>query len=163
MAILPIVTWPDARLRRRCDSVAAVEDVRDLAADMLGTMYAAAGRGLAAPQVGAMLRMFVMDMTWKEGVKDPLVFINPDLLWMSDERATGAEGCLSIPHITVDVARATEVRMRWTGLDGAVQEQLFTGVAAICAQHEFDHLDGIVTLNRITAEARAVAESQYFL
>ena len=87
MAVLPILTYPDRRLTQRCVEIAAVtQDIHDLAADMLETMYAAKGRGLAGPQVGAMLRIFVMDVGWKDGEPTPLVMINPDLLWMADSR-----------------------------------------------------------------------------
>ncbi|WP_149140125.1 peptide deformylase [Gemmobacter caeruleus] len=162
MAVLPIVLWPDARLSMRCAEVAEItEEIGRLAADMLDTMYAAPGRGLAAPQVGALQRVFVMDVTWKDGPRSPLVCINPDILWMSDERATGPEGCLSIPGITAEVSRARAIRLRWTGLDGVTREEDMTGFAAICAQHEFDHLDGIVTLRRLLPEARARAEAEY--
>ncbi len=162
MALLPILLWPDARLSTRCAEVAEVtEAVRALAADMLETMYAAPGRGLAAPQVGAMLRLFVMDTGWKEGARQPRVCVNPDILWMSDARATGPEGCLSLPGLSAEISRARAIRLRWTGLDGAEREEELHGFDAICAQHEFDHLDGIVTLQRLSPEARARAEAEY--
>ncbi|MDQ1847120.1 peptide deformylase [Gemmobacter fulvus] len=164
MAILPILTWPDRRLSRRCAEVAEITpEVAQLAADMLETMYAAPGRGLAGPQVGAMLRLFVMDTDWKDGPRAPKVVINPDILWMDDTRIEGPEGCLSLPGITPQISRATAIRLRYTGLDGAEREELLYGFAAICAQHEFDHLDGIMTLNRLAPEARAIAEKQYYL
>jgi peptide deformylase len=128
---------------------------------MLETMYAAPGRGLAAPQVGVLQRLFVMDPGWKEGVKSPIVCINPEILWLSDRQKLGPEGCLSIPDVPTNVMRATEIRLRWTDLSGAVQEQHLTGFAAICAQHEYDHLDGIVTFDRLPADARQVAEAIY--
>ena len=156
MAVLPILRWPDPRLTTVCAAVTG--DVRALAADMLDTMYAAPGRGLAAPQVGTLLRLFVMDITWKEGVRAPQVFVNPEILWLSDPRATGPEGCLSLPGATTYISRATEARLRWTDLDGRTQEETLTGFAAICAQHEHDHLDGILTLDRLSPEDRAIAE-----
>lgn len=162
MAILPILRWPDPRLATACAPVAGLtDDVRQLAADMLETMYAAPGRGLAGPQVGALVRLFVMDVGWKEGTPTPVTMVNPEILWMSDTRVTGPEGCLSIPGITTEITRAAEVRMRWTTLDGQPAEGLLTGFAAICAQHEYDHLDGVVTLDRLSAEARAAAEAAY--
>ncbi len=164
MAILPILHYPDRRLSQRCAEVGAVtDDIRTLAQDLLDTMYDAKGRGLAAPQVGVMSRIFVMDAGWKDGTPAPQVMINPDFLWMADSRAEGAEGCLSLPGITTIVNRATVVRLRWLDLQGAVQEDHLTGFSAICAQHEFDHLDGVLTLHRIPAQARAIAEAQYFL
>ncbi len=160
MSILPILRWPDPRLTTRCEPVGGA-DVAQLAADMLETMYAAPGRGLAGPQVGAMLRLFVMDTGWKEGVPTPLVCIDPEILWMSDERATGTEGCLSIPGITTEVSRAKSIRLRWRDLTGAVQERDMTGFDAICAQHEYDHLDGLVTFDRLSPEERARAIAAY--
>ena len=156
MALRPILQWPDARLQTVCAPV--VGDVRALAADMLDTMYNAPGRGLAAPQLGALLRLFVMDATWKDGVYAPQVFINPQIKWLSDSHASGPEGCLSLPGLTADVTRATSLRMTWTDLDGTPQDQTLTGFAAICAQHEYDHLDGILTLDHMDPAARAAAE-----
>ena len=163
MAVLPILKWPDARLTQRCAEVAQIEDIRDLARDMLDTMYDAAGRGLAAPQVGVFQRLFVMDTGWKAGQSCPVVMINPDILWMSDTRLSGPEGCLSIPGIAPEVKRAERVRVRWTDLEGQVAEAELDGFAAVCVQHEFDHLDGIVTLMRLSPQARAAAEAAYIL
>ena len=157
MAVLPILRWPDPRLEERCAEVSG--DVGTLAADMLDTMYVAPGRGLAAPQVGHLLRLFVMDVTWKEGARSPVVCINPAITWRSSGRATGAEGCLSIPGVTTHVTRAKEIRLRFTDLTGAEREEHLTGFAAICAQHEYDHLDGILTLDRISPAERAAAEA----
>lgn len=159
MAILPILRWPDPRLATPCTPVA--EDVAQLAADMLETMYAAPGRGLAAPQVGVLKRLFVMDVAWKEGPPAPSVVINPQILWRSDDTATGAEGCLSIPGIMTDISRATQIRMTWTDLHGQLQDEILTGFAAICAQHEYDHLDGLVTFDRLPPDQRAAAQAAY--
>ena len=156
MALLPILRWPDERLETRCAPVTG--DVSALAADMLETMYAAPGRGLAAPQVGALLRLFVMDTTWKEGTRVPLVLVNPQILWRASQQVRGPEGCLSLPGVTTQVQRAKEIRLRWSDLDGAAHEETLTGFAAICAQHEYDHLDGILTLDRISPAERASAE-----
>ena len=162
MAALPIVLWPDARLSTRCEAVDPNDpSVAQLAQDMLDTMYAAPGRGLAAPQVGVLKRIFVMDIGWKEGPKAPVVCLNPAILWRSESLSTGPEGCLSIPDVITDVARATEIRLVWTELSGKAREEHLTGFAAICAQHEFDHLDGIVTFDRLAPEARQVAEAVY--
>ena len=157
MAVLPIIRWPDVRLMTICSEISS--DVSALAADMLDTMYAAPGRGLAAPQVGVLLRLFVMDCTWKEGTYAPCVLINPEVLWASPEMAPGPEGCLSLPGATCQISRATSVRMRWIDLDGGVCEETFTGFAAICSQHEFDHLNGVLTLDHLDPTARALAES----
>lgn len=162
MSILPILTWPDPRLAQVCAPVGTVTDeIRQLAGDMLETMYAAPGRGLAGPQVGVLQRIFVMDVTWKEGAPDPLVVLDPEIVPLTDDRLAGPEGCLSIPGITAQVRRAPHVRMRWTDLAGTRQEREFTGFGAVCAQHEADHLDGIVTLDRVAPDARAALEAEY--
>ncbi|WP_299652388.1 peptide deformylase [uncultured Tateyamaria sp.] len=150
MSLRNILKWPHPCLEAVCAPVEAVTpEVRTLAADMLETMYAAPGRGLAAPQIGEMLRLFVMDATWKEGEPSPVICINPDILDRSDDVEIAGEGCLSIPGVTAQVERPASVRMVWTDLDGVVQEQWLTGFAARCAQHELDHLDGILTLDRV--------------
>lgn len=155
MAVLPILLWPDARLSQPCPDVTTFDEgLRRLSRDMLETMYAASGRGLAGPQVGAMQRLFVMDVTWKAGTADPLVLVNPAIVHLSEARAIGTEGCLSIPGLSVPVSRATSLRLRWTTLDGVPAEAAMEGFAAICAQHECDHLDGLVTLDRIAASMR---------
>lgn len=162
MAVLPILRWPDPRLQARCAAVPEITaDIGTLAADMLDTMYAAPGRGLAGPQVGALLRIFVMDTTWKEGPRSPRVCINPEILWRSDTLVAGPEGCLSIPGITTQITRAAAIRLRWTGLDDVTRDEDLTGFDAICAQHEYDHLDGIVTFDRLPPDARAQAEAEY--
>lgn len=158
--ILPILRWPDVRLSTPCETARPGPELQSLAADMLETMYAAPGRGLAAPQVGRLLRMFVMDPGWKEGRPEPLVVVNPQIVWASDARVSGPEGCLSIPGPVTLVTRAAEVRLRWTDAQGAPQEALFQGFAAICAQHEYDHLDGVLTLDRLSPEDRARAEAE---
>lgn len=157
--IRAILRWPDARL----STVAAVASVDDatltLARDMLETMYDAEGRGLAAPQVGVLSRVFVMDASWKSGDTAPETFINPEILWRSDEQVPSTEGCLSIPGILAEVSRAKEIILRWLTPEGAIAAQKLTGFRAICAQHEIDHLDGIVTLDHLSPEARARAEA----
>ncbi|APX12628.1 peptide deformylase [Tateyamaria omphalii] len=150
MSVRTILTWPHPRLEAVCAPVEVIApDIRALAEDLLETMYAAPGRGLAASQVGALVRLFVMDTTWKEGARSPVVCINPDVIERSDERATADEGCLSIPGVMASVERPTSVRMVWTDLDGMVHDEWLRGFAALCAQHELDHLDGIVTLDRV--------------
>lgn len=156
MAVLPILRWPDARLTTPCAPVTG--DVSALAKDMLDTMYAAPGRGLAAPQVGVLLRMFVMDTTWKEGRRDPHVCINPEIVWRSADTVNGPEGCLSLPGVTTQVARPREIDLVWHDLDGSRHEARLTGFAAVCAQHECDHLDGVLTLDHLSAADRAKVE-----
>lgn len=162
MSLRPILTWPDDRLATVCTPVSEITDqIRVLAADMLETMYAAPGRGLAAPQVGELLRIFVMDPTWKEGNAAPMICINPDIISRSDTSVIAAEGCLSIPGIEARVSRPDSIRMVWSDLGGIVQEADLTGFAALCAQHELDHLDGIVTLDRVEDAQRADILSAY--
>lgn len=158
--LLPILRWPDPRLSQPCVPAVLDDDLRKLASDMLDTMYAAPGRGLAAPQVGRLVRLFVMDVTWKDGMHHPQVFLNPEMLERSTTRVTGPEGCLSIPGPVTEVERSETVRMRWTDLDGTQHEAALTGFAAICAQHEMDHLDGILTLDHLPPDARARAEAE---
>ena len=155
MAVLPILVWPDARLSAVCAPVSG--DVRGFAADMLETMYDAIGRGLAAPQIGALHRMFVMDVTWKTGILAPQVFVNPQIVWRSDDLVDGPEGCLSLPGLSVTVGRSDRLRLRWDDLDSNSQEQDFDGFAAICIQHECDHLDGILTVDHLAPADRADA------
>ncbi|MDG1472856.1 MAG: peptide deformylase [Ascidiaceihabitans sp.] len=162
MSVLPIVRWPDVRLTETCVPVAEItDDVRALAADMLDTMYAAQGRGLAASQVGATHRVFVMDAGWKEKRSDPLVCINPMLQEIGEERVSREEGCLSIPGVLASVSRPSQVQMVWTTLDGGRCVQSFDGFAAACVQHEIDHLDGIITFDHLDAETRAAVEAEY--
>lgn len=157
--LLPILRWPDPRLSQPCAPAVLDDALRALAADMLETMYAAPGRGLAAPQVGHLVRMFVMDVAWKTGTPAPMVFVNPEIELLGT-LVSGAEGCLSIPGPVTEVERAAQVRVRWTDLQGQRQEAVLDGFAAICVQHEYDHLDGILTLDRLSPEARAKAEAE---
>ena len=160
--IRDIVLWPDPVLSKPCNPVDDItDDIRKLADDMLETMYDAPGRGLAAPQVGVSLRLFVMDTEWKDGERAPRVLINPKIEWRCNDRVTGEEACLSIPGVTAHVERNAEVAMVWTTLDGDKREEVLKGPAAICAQHELDHLDGIVTFDRISKEQRAELEAVY--
>jgi len=159
VTLRPILLWPDPLLSRPCAPVADLAAVQRLAADMLETMYAAPGRGLAAPQVGVLHRLFVMDAVWKDGAPQPMVMVNPEMLWRSDRCESGAEACLSIPGISTDIERPVAVRLRWTDLDGGAQEALLEGAAARIAQHQLDHLDGIVTLDRLPPERRAPIET----
>jgi peptide deformylase len=142
--IRPILIHPDPRLKKPCVPVAAItDDVRALGADMLATMYAAPGIGLAAPQVGVLSRVIVMDC-----VKDPelparpMILVNPEVIWASDEMNTYDEGCLSIPDQYAEVDRPAVVTVRWMDLSGQVQEETFEGLWATCVQHEIDHLNG---------------------
>jgi peptide deformylase len=161
MDALPILIWPDARLTQTALPVMGLtEAIHDLARKMLRTMYAASGRGLAAPQVGVMQRVFVMDLTWKTDAGSPLVCINPVILWRSDVVAQMHEGCLSIPEQMIPVTRAQAIRLEWTDLTGARQIKRLAGMAAICAQHEIDHLDGILTFDHLPSGERNARRAQ---
>lgn len=157
MSVLTILSWPDRHLKQKCQPVGEItSDIHTLADDMLETMYAAPGRGLAAPQVGVLARLFVMDATWKDGAAPaPEVFLNPEILAVSDDRVSRYEGCLSLPGVTASVERPARVKMSWQDLQGHQHQRWFDGFAAACVQHELDHLDGIVTLDRIDDDARA--------
>jgi len=162
MSVREIVLWPDPRLTETCAPVAEITpEIETLASDMLETMYAAPGRGLAAPQVGVLQRLFVMDVGWKEGKSDPLVCINPMLQEVSEDRASSEEGCLSIPGVLAEVTRPAQVQMVWTGLNGARYVQSFDGFAGACVQHELDHLDGVVTFDHLAAEDREALMAAY--
>jgi peptide deformylase len=144
MTIRPILIHPDPRLKARAAEITEVTDAtRKLAADMLDTMYDAPGIGLAATQIGVMQRILVMDCVKEEGADPrPMVLLNPEVIWTSEEESSYEEGCLSIPEQYADVTRPAEVKVRWMDLDGATQEEHFTDLWATCVQHEIDHLDG---------------------
>ncbi|THH35068.1 peptide deformylase [Aliishimia ponticola] len=162
MSVLPILRWPDPRLGAKCEVVGALDDdLRALVEDMFETMYDAEGRGLAAPQVGVLKRIFVMDVAWKSAEPEPAVFVNPVIRDASAETCIGPEGCLSIPGITTDISRHARIFAGWIDLDGKRQERWLDGMDAICFQHELDHLDGKVTFDRLTPEMRASALAEY--
>ena len=151
MTLRSILIHPDPRLKKVCAPVSAVTaEIGALAEDMLQTMYDAPGVGLAAPQIGVLQRLFVMDCVKEEGAAPrPLVLINPEITWSSDATSTYEEGCLSIPEEYAEVTRPKQVRMRWLGLDGKPQEEEFDGLWATCAQHELDHLNGRLFIDHL--------------
>jgi peptide deformylase len=140
----PIILHPDPRLKKLSDPVPDLSDeLRALADDMLETMYAAPGVGLAAPQVGVLQRLVVLDCVKAENeTPRPLIMFNPEIVSASDEMNTYEEGCLSIPEQYADVTRPRDVEVRWIDRDGKERTEVFTGLWATCAQHEIDHLDG---------------------
>ena len=143
MAILPILCFPDPRLHKLAQPVAAVDErVRALVSDMLATMYDAYGIGLAATQVDVHERVVVIDVS--EERDQPLVVINPEIVWASDETVVGDEGCLSVPGIYDGVQRAVAVHVRALDLDGQPRTIEAEGLLAVCLQHEMDHLLGKV-------------------
>lgn len=140
--IRPILIHPDPRLKKVCEPVTEITpELRQLAADMLETMYDAPGIGLAAPQVGVTKRLIVMDCI-KDGPPEATMLFNPTVVWASEDQSTYEEGCLSIPEIYNDITRPAAVTVRWMDVDGQAQERQFAGLWATCVQHEIDHLDG---------------------
>lgn len=152
MSLRSILYHPDPRLKKPCEPVTEItQDIRRLAEDMLETMYDAPGVGLAAPQVGVLRRLFVMDCVKDpEAQPRPMVLINPQVTWASSEVNVHEEGCLSIPEHYAEVTRPSEVRLRWTDLKGATNEEHFAGLWATCAQHEIDHLNGRLFIDYLT-------------
>jgi len=142
--IYPILIYPDSHLRQVCKPVQEItSELKQLAKDMLETMYAAKGLGLAAPQVGVMISLLVIDCVITQFIQPkPIEMFNPAIIWASSKMSVHDEGCLSLPNRRVKVARPTEVLVRWVGLDGIAQEELFSGLWATCVQHEIDHLAG---------------------
>ena len=157
MALLPILTAPDQRLKQKSKPVAAVDDeLRRLLDDMLETMYAAPGVGLAAIQVGVPKRALVIDVARDDEPKNPLFLVNPEIVWASDHDASYEEGCLSLPDQFADVARPAAVRVRYLDRDGNRKELEAEGLLAVCVQHEMDHLDGVLFVDHISALKRNI-------
>ena len=155
MALRTILTAPDPRLKKKSLPVAAVDaDVRRLMDDMLETMYAAPGIGLAAPQVGALQRVVVLHIDREDTQVGPLFMANPEIIEASEEDATYEEGCLSVPDHYSDVARPARVTVRYLDRDGQQKELACEGLLATCVQHEIDHLDGILFIDHISALKR---------
>ncbi|MDB5692882.1 MAG: peptide deformylase [Alphaproteobacteria bacterium] len=156
MAIRPIIETPDPLLRQISSPVAEVtEEIRMLVDDMLETMYAAPGIGLAAIQVGVPKRVLVIDLQEPEEeggepVRDPLVFINPEILRASDVLQVYNEGCLSVPEMYAEVERPDSIRARWLDRDGKAHEKDLDGLLAICLQHEMDHLEGVLFIDHLS-------------
>ncbi|MBM1816592.1 peptide deformylase [Pseudosulfitobacter pseudonitzschiae] len=140
----PILLHPDPRLKKLCTPVTDMTDeLRSLGDDMLATMYDAPGIGLAAPQVGVLERLIVLDCVKAEGeAPRPLIMFNPEIIASSEETNVYEEGCLSIPEHFADVTRPAEVQVRWIDRDGKEHSEEMGGLWATCVQHEIDHLDG---------------------
>jgi peptide deformylase len=157
MAILPIITAPDPRLQRRAKPVAKVDaSIRRLMDDMLETMYQAPGIGLAAPQVGVLQRVIVVDCA-KEGEKpQPYRLANPEILWQSEELLTNNEGCLSLPEHYADVTRPAEIKVRYIDEQNEIRELHAKGLLATCIQHEIDHLEGTLFVDHISSLKRSI-------
>jgi peptide deformylase len=157
MAKLDIIVAPDPRLKVKCKPVAKVDaKIARLMDNMLETMYAAPGIGLAAPQVGIAQRVIVVDAS-REGEKPaPLRMANPELTWVSDEDAVFNEGCLSLPEHYADVVRPKAIKVRFLDHENEIREIEAEGMLSTCIQHEMDHLDGILFVDHLTALKRNI-------
>jgi peptide deformylase len=151
MAIRSLILLPDPRLKQISAPVTKVtSQIKSLAADMLDTMYDAPGIGLAAIQVGEPHRLVTIDLAKPEEPRKPVVYINPEVIWSSDEVSTYDEGCLSIPDYYAEVDRPATVRVRFMDIDGAIQEVTAEGLLATCLQHEIDHLNGVLFIDYLS-------------
>jgi len=151
MAVRDIIKLPEPILKTVSAPVAAVtEEVRRLVKDMFDTMYAAPGIGLAAVQIGVAKRIVVTDVVKDDQPKAPLCFVNPEIVWQSEDTTEYEEGCLSIPEVYDKVVRPAEVRVRYMDLDGEEQVLHCTGLLATCIQHEIDHINGVLFIDHLT-------------
>jgi peptide deformylase len=157
MALLPILTAPDPELKKISQPVKQVDaSIRKLMDDMLETMYHAPGIGLAAPQVGVLKRVIVLDLAREGEEPQPLRIANPEIVWVSDDDATYNEGCLSVPEHYADVVRPAACRVKYLDQDNKQQEIAAEGLLATCLQHEIDHLDGILFIDHLTSLKRNI-------
>jgi len=157
MAILSILTAPDPRLKVKAKPVERVDDeVRRLMDDMLETMYAAPGIGLAAPQVGVPQQVLVVDLAKEGEPPSPIRMANPEIVWASDEDAVYEEGCLSVPEHYAEVARPAAVRIRYLDYENEIRELEACGLLAPCLQHEMDRREGILFSDHLTALKRNI-------
>jgi peptide deformylase len=165
MALREILTVPDPLLKKVSTPVETVDDeLRALMDDMLETMYAAPGIGLAAIQIGVPKRVIVMDISPREndgeGEREPRYFVNPEILWRSEETVPYEEGCLSIPDIYDEVERPAKVRLRYLNYQGEQIEEEAEGIYAVCIQHEMDHLEGVLFIDHLSRLKRDRAVSK---
>ena len=158
MAIREILTVPHPVLKQVSQTVEAVDDdLRALMDDMLQTMYDAPGIGLAAVQIGVPKRVIVMDLARADEPPQPRHFVNPEILWASEETAPYEEGCLSVPEIFDEVERPTRVRLRYLNYQGEQVEEDAEGLYAVCIQHEMDHLNGVLFIDHLSRLKREQA------
>jgi len=151
MAVREIIKLPDKRLRLVSEPVKQVDaGIRKLVDDMFETMYKAPGIGLAAIQIGIAKRVIAMDLSKKEDNHEPQVFINPEIVWTSDETAKYEEGCLSIPDYYEEVERPAAVKVKYLDRDGKSREVEAKGLLATCLQHEIDHINGILFIDHLS-------------
>ncbi|HEX4113806.1 MAG TPA: peptide deformylase [Stellaceae bacterium] len=157
MALLSIITAPDPRLKMTAKTLARVDDgTRRLMDDMVATMYAAPGIGLAAPQIGVAKRIIVLDVARDGEPPQPLRIANPELLWVSDELMMQSEGCLSLPEHYADVERPKAIRLRYLDYENEIRELEAEGLLATCIQHEMDHLDGVLFVDHLSPLKRGI-------
>lgn len=155
MARLPIIVAPDPRLKVKAKPVDKVDvEIRQLMDDMMETMHAANGIGLAAPQVGVLKRVLVMDIAHEDEEPNPIRMANPEIVWASDEEELREEGCLSLPDQFAEVVRPKSVRVRYLDHENEVREMECIDLQAVCVQHEMDHLEGTLFVDRISALKR---------
>jgi len=158
MAIREILTVPDPVLKQMSVPVDGVDDeLRALMDDMLETMYAAPGIGLAAVQIGVPKRVIVMDLAKSEDDPQPRYFVNPEIVWASEETAPYEEGCLSVPEIFDEVERPAKVRIKYLNYKGEAVEEEAEGLYAVCIQHEMDHLNGVLFIDHLSRLKREQA------
>src|SRR4051812_15449018 len=161
MALRDILVVPDPLLKQVSKPVESVDDaLRALMDDMLETMYAAPGIGLAAVQIGELKRILVMDLAREPDAPDPRYFVNPEILWKSEETLPYEEGCLSVPEIYDEVERPARVKIRYQNYQGETVEEEAEGLYAVCIQHEMDHLEGVLFIDHLSRlkRDRAVAK-----
>jgi len=157
VAILDILTAPDPVLKKKADPVEEITDeIRTLLDDMLETMYDAPGVGLAAPQVGVLKRVIVVDVAGDDEDPAPMKMINPEVVWSSDETDLYEEGCLSVPESFSEVERPERVRIKYQDETGELCEIDADGLLSTCVQHEIDHLDGTLFIDHISRIKRSM-------
>lgn len=157
MAVLPVIIAPDPRLKVKARPVERVDaEVRRLMDDMLESMHAANGIGLAAPQVGVAKRVIVVDIAKDDEKPRPLRMANPEIVWASDDIQPRNEGCLSLPDHYAEVARPIAVRVRYLDHENEIREIEAEGLLATCIQHEMDHLEGTLFVDRISSLKRNI-------
>ncbi|WP_159946172.1 peptide deformylase [Rhizobium sp. 18065] len=162
MTIKPLIILPDPLLRQVSQPVERVDaDIRTLAEDMLETMYEAPGIGLAAIQVGVARRMLVIDISKEGDEREPLVFINPEIIRSSDERSVYEEGCLSIPDYYAEVERPASITVKSLDRDGREHLTEADGLLATCLQHEIDHLNGVLFIDHISRLKREMVIKKF--
>ena len=162
MALRDILIIPDTRLRLTSEPVKDIDKgVRALVDDMFETMYAAPGIGLAAIQIGVAQRVVTMDLAKKDDEKEPQVFINPEILWTSEETSIYDEGCLSIPEYYEEVERPQKVKVKYLDLDGKAHEIEADGLLATCLQHEIDHLNGVLFIDHLSKLKRDMVMKKF--